>query len=132
MKDLLERFSKLEREISAERGPLNLFALFLRENEQDLWDVVVASPWIEADKKSAYKYLAGKIQEEFSAQELLQLSHIAIIESNNPGLAVVAQAVHVEHGLVEFKDTDFFGLPIKHAYIITSQPFIANELKPAA
>ena len=40
MKNLLERFIKLEREVSKEMGAFNLFALFLREDEQDLWDIV--------------------------------------------------------------------------------------------
>ena len=132
MKNLLERFIKLEREVSKEMGAFNLFALFLREDEQDLWDIVVAAPWLAADKKSAYQYLTGKLQKEFTTDEFLQLSHIAIIENSNPGLREINQQANLEHGLLEFRDIDFFGRPIKHADIITSQPVMAQELRPAA
>ena len=132
MKNLLERFIKLEREVSKEMGAFNLFALFLREDEQDLWDIVVAAPWLAADKRNAYKYLTGKLQKEFTTNEFLQFSHIAIIDNNNPGLAEMAKVTHIEHGLVEMRDQDFFGLPIKHAYIITSQATMAQQLRPAA
>ncbi len=132
MKDLLERFIKIERAVAAEMGGFDLFALFLREDEQRLWDVVVAAPWIELDKGHALQYLGKKLQQELTTNELMQLSHIAIIDQNNPGLPLVTQTVKVEHGLVEMRDQEFFGHSIKHAYIITSQPLMAKELRPAA
>ena len=132
MKDLAKRFAELEREISREKGEFDLFALFLREDAPNRWDVVVAAPWIELDKGLALQYLGKKLQQELTTNELMQLSHIAIIDNNNPGLPAITQAVNVEHGLVEMRDQDFFGLPIKHAYIITSQSALAQELRPAA
>ena len=132
MKDLLERFIKIEREVSEEKGAFNLFALFLRVDEQDLWDVVVAAPWIELDQKLALQYLGKRLQRELTTDQLMQLSHIAIIDANNPGLPAVTQTVNVEHGLVEMHNQEFFGHTIKHAYFITSQPLIAKELRPAA
>ena len=132
MKNLLERFIKLEREVSKDMGAFNLFALFLREDEQDLWDIVVAAPWPVGDKMRAYQYLTGKLQKEFTPNEFLHFSHIVIIDNDNPGLPDVTETVHVEHGIVELRDQVFFGHAIKHAYFITSQPLIAKELRPAA
>lgn len=132
MKDLVGRFIELERNISQEKGAFNLFALFLREDAQGKWDVVVAAPWAEEDKKSALSYLANKLQKEFMPNELIQLSRIVIVERSNPALPAINQAVRVEHSSTEVKDSNFFGLQIKHAYIITSQSVIANKLKPAA
>jgi len=48
MKELVEKPRKLEAEIAAEKGPFLLFALFLRQDAADRWDLVVAAPWIEA------------------------------------------------------------------------------------
>lgn len=132
MKDLLEQFIKIERKVSEEMGAFNLFALFLREDEQYLWDVVVAAPWIELDQKFALQYLGKKLQQELTTDELMQLSHIAIIDYDNPGLPAVTQTVNIEHGLVELRDQVFFGHAIKRAYFITSQSLIAKELRPAA
>jgi hypothetical protein len=40
--------------------------------------------------------------------------------------------MHVEHGLAEISDSNFFGLAIKHAYLITSkQNHGINELEMA-
>lgn len=132
MKDLVGRFIELERSISQEKGGFNLFALFLREDAQDKWDVVVAAPWIEGDKKKALPYLANKLQKAFSPSELLQFSRIVIIDRDNPALLAISQALQVEHTSAEVKDSNFFGLQIKHAYIITSKSELVNELKPAA
>ncbi len=132
MKDLVGRFIDLERNISQEKGAFNLFALFLREDAQDKWDIVLAATWAEEDKKNALPYLANKLQKEFTPNELLQLSRIVIVEKGNPALPAINQAMKIEHGSVEVTDSDFFGLQIKHAYIITSQPVFANQLKPAA
>ncbi len=132
MKNLAKRFAELEREIAQEKGGFDLFALFLREAAPNRWDVVVAAHWIELDKGLALEYLGKKLQQELTTDELMRLSHIAIIDANNPELPDVTQTVNVEHGLVEMRDQEFFGHSIKHAYFITSQPVFANELKPAA
>jgi hypothetical protein len=132
MKKLAQRFVELEREISQEKGGFDLFALFLRDAAPIRWDVVVAAPWIEADQGLALEYLGKKLQQELTVDELMQLSHIAIIDADNPGLPDVTQTVNVEHGLVEMRDQEFFGHTIKHAYFITSQPLLAKKLRPAA
>jgi hypothetical protein len=132
MKDLLERFIKIERAVSEEMGDFDLFALFLREDEQTLWDVVVAAPWIEVDQRLALRYLGERLQRELTTDQLMRISHIAIIDADNPGLPEVTETVQVEHGLVEMRNQEFFGHSIKHAFFITSQPMLAKELRPAA
>ncbi len=132
MKDLLGRFIEIERSVAQEKGGFSLYALFLREDEHDQWDMVIAAPWIEKDKKSALHYVANKVQQMFTPNEMLHISRIVIIETDNPALPAINQAIHIEHGSMEVKNSDFFGLQIKHAYIITSQAMVAKKLKPAA
>jgi hypothetical protein len=132
MKKLAERFVTLEREIAQEKGDVSLFALFLRESDIERWDVVVAAPWVDQDYAKALRYLGDKLQQALTIDDLMQLSHIALVEGNNPDLPTVLQTVNVEHGLVEMRDQEFFGHTIKHAYFITSQPLLAKELRPAA
>jgi hypothetical protein len=44
MKELLGKFVELEQRLSQERGEFSLFALFLREDASDKWDLVVSAP----------------------------------------------------------------------------------------
>ncbi len=52
---------------------------------------------------------------------MLKLSRIVIIEPNDPALETMHRATQVEHGEAELKDCNFFGLQLKHAFIITSK-----------
>ena len=45
---------------------------------------------------------------------------IVLLEKGNPVLEAICKAIKVRHGMVEVKDGISFGVPIKHAYIITS------------
>ena len=104
-----------------EKGPFLLFALILREDAPDLWDLVVSAPWIESNKAKALAYIASKVKEALPEEEITKLSRIALIDPNNPALEAVQKTIHVEHGLTDVQDSVFFGLPIRHAYIVTSR-----------
>ncbi|RYY05965.1 MAG: hypothetical protein EOP43_07630, partial [Sphingobacteriaceae bacterium] len=115
MKELVNKLINIEKETSIEKGEYNLFGLFLREDSSDKWDMLISANWIDQNKEKALKYLALKIQRMLTQNELLQISRIVIIEDTNPALPALQQTVSVEHGLTEIKDSNFFGLQIKHA-----------------
>ncbi|MCD6136268.1 hypothetical protein J7J63_06135 [Candidatus Bipolaricaulota bacterium] len=121
MKETVQKLVKVERELSLEKGAFTLFALVLREDTPDFWDLLVAAPWIEVNKEDAIKYIATKVKKALTPQELMMLSRIVVIEQDNPFLEALHQAAQVEHGLMEVQHSIFFGLPIEHAYIIASQ-----------
>jgi hypothetical protein len=121
MKELLEKLLTLGRKNSDERGDFILFALFLREDAEDRWDLVISASWLDAKKKESFEYLAGQLKFTLNIQELLIISRIVILDQENPGLDAIARALHAEHSIVEVRDSNFFGLQIKHAYIITSK-----------
>lgn len=121
MKELVEKLTTIEKETSAERGEYDLFALFPREDASNKWDILVSASWINDNKADALKYLAQKIQKAFTPEELFQISRIVIIERNNPALPALQQSIIIEHGAAEIKDSNFFGLQIKHAFLITSR-----------
>jgi len=121
MKNIVEKLKQQEQSMAQQKGPFNLFALFLREDAPDKWDLVVAAKWIEENKKEALKYISRALQESLTPSELLRLSRIAIIDESNSALEAFQKAMHVEHGMAEIKDSNFFGLQIKHVYLITSQ-----------
>ena len=121
MKQLVERFQKLERSISGAKGDFWLFALFLREDAVDRWDLLVSAPWTQDDPGEALRFLASTLQKEFQPGELEQLSRIVLIDASNPALAAINSAVRVEHDVMDIQDSMFNGLPIKHAFIISSR-----------
>lgn len=121
MKDFLKKLTEIEKRTSKERGEYELFGFFLREESSDKWDILVASEWISRNKQEALKYLATTIQNAFNQSELLLISRIVIIEDTNPALPALQQAINIEHSFTEIKDSDFFGLPIKQAFLITSR-----------
>ncbi|MEN6576526.1 MAG: hypothetical protein ABFD90_09300 [Phycisphaerales bacterium] len=132
MKEIVEKLVQAEKEMAAEKGAFLLFAVFLREDAPDVWDLVVASPWIDGDKSASLRYISGKISSVLNSKELVKLSRVVLIEPDSPALAAFQRTVHVEHGTAEIKDSDFGGLRIKHAYLITSRRDTTTEPSNAA
>lgn len=121
MKQIVEKLTQAEKEMAVEKGPFFLFGIFLREDAPDVWDLVVASPWIDLDRSNSLRYISDKISAALEPKELVKLSRIVLVEPDSPALVALQRAFHAEHALTEVKDSDFFGLRIKHAYIITSR-----------
>jgi hypothetical protein len=121
MKELVDRFKDLERRLSHEKGDFALFALFLRDDAVDKWDLVVAAPWIESDRRAALPYITSEIQRTFEPDELTHLSRVVLVDETNPALDAINRAIKVKHGSADIQNSNFFGLQIKHGYIITSQ-----------
>ena len=120
MKSIAEKLRDLEQKIAEEKGNFLLFALFLREDAPDVWDLLVSASWIAKNKSDSLKYIAEKANEFLTPDEILKLSRIVIIEQDNPGLVALQRTMTVEHGMAEIKDSTLFGLQIKHAYLITT------------
>jgi hypothetical protein len=119
--ELIEKFAELESQISAERGDFALFALFMREDAPDRWDLIVSAPWAGGDKRRTVDYFVNQIKSRLGEQVLLGLSRIVVVDPENAAVQAFNRAIRIEHGRLEVKDSSFFGLPVKHAYIITSR-----------
>lgn len=119
--ELASNFTRLESRIAEEKGDFALFALFLREDVPDRWDLIVSAPWVGADREAALKFFVDEIRSFLGPQELTALSRIVIVDPNDAAVQNLNRAIKVEHGGTEVSDRNFFGLPIKHAYIITSK-----------
>ncbi len=129
MNEIVEKLVQVEREMASERGRFLVFALFLREDAPDLWDVIVAAPWVTADKSGSLQYISSKLSSVLAPDELTKLSRIVLVEPDSPALSALQKAVHIDHGTAEIRDSSFSGLPIKHAYLITSRREADRESK---
>ena len=130
MKDIVEKLAAVEKRVSEEKGPFSLYALFLREDAPDKWDLIVSAPWFHSSDKKTLDYLTGQIQSSLKPHELIMLSRVVVVEPTDRSVSAIQRAVNIEHGDTEVKDSSFFGLPIKHAYIITSQKVDNNAKQP--
>jgi len=121
MKEQAEKLRNIERELSQSKGPFELFALFLREDAPGKWDLIISADWARSDKRAAINLIVEKIGGVFTDQEMLLLSRLVVLDKDDATLKALHSAVQVEHGLAEVSDSNFFGLAIKHAYLITSK-----------
>jgi hypothetical protein len=71
--------------------------------------------------RGAVDYFVNQIKSQFGAQDLTSLARIVVVDPQDAAVQALNSAVQTEHGGVEIRDSNFFGLPIKHAFIITSR-----------
>jgi len=122
MRDLAEKLRGLEQALAEEKGPFNLFALFLREGAPGVWDLVVAAEWIDdEDQDQALIGLSKRVRAYLRPDEIMKISRVVIVETANPGVKDIAATVPVRHGLAEVANRSFFGLEIKHGFVVTAQ-----------
>ncbi len=119
----------METAIATRKGPFSLFALVLREDAPDRWDLVVSAPWLDQNFEDAVDYLVGEIKSQLGADTLVNLSMIVPVDPSQASLQELNRAVQVEHGAIEVRDSLFLGVPIKQAFIITSQTLNAPALR---
>ena len=133
MKEFMNRFVQIEREIAGERGPFTFFALFQRNEFPGWWDVLVAAPWIKSQfDGEVHRYFVDRLKAELTEDEFLQLARIAPIVPDNPYLEDLQEAYPVEHGIIEVWHREFFNVEVRHAYIITCQKIGAGVEAVAA
>jgi len=131
MREQAEKLQKVEKSLSESKGQFELFALFLREDSPNKWDLLISADWARANKKASINAIIEEIKKVLTDQELLMLSRIIILDKDDAALKAIHQAMRVEHGLAEISDSNFFGLTIKHAYLITSQREVHNKANSA-
>lgn len=131
MKQIVDKLVALEHDIVSEKGEFSLLALLLREDAGDKWDLLASAPWLEENQKASLDYLVNHLQSRLETQELLSLSRIVLLEKGNPVLEAILESANVQHGVTEMRDRIFFDMPIKHAYLITSnQDSATRKMEP--
>jgi hypothetical protein len=116
---LIEKLRVLERQIEAEKGPVNLFA-FLKREDIDRWDLVIAAPWARHDD-STLRYIADALRAHLEPVEMVRLARIVILNAAEDPVRSITENYSVEHGRVALRDPELFNLPVTHGYIITSR-----------
>jgi hypothetical protein len=121
MREQAIKLQSVEKTLSDSKGPFELFALFFREDAPNKWDLLISSDWARNDKKAALNAIISEIQKNLTRQEQLMLSRLIILKKDDKAINALHSVMHVEHGMAEISDSNFNGLAIKHAYLITSK-----------
>jgi hypothetical protein len=120
-KHIINKLESLEKYIADEKGEFYLFGLFLREEAENRWDLVIAAPWLNSDSMEDLKYIASKLKSYLKNNELLYISRIVILELNDPMVQIITNNFGVARGRsLELNQPQIFKLPFKYAYIIIS------------
>lgn len=119
---LLDRVAGLLPALLA-RGPVYLFALFLRqEATMGQWSVMLSAAWADGPGKAeGVRAIIEPLKAALTPQELFRISHIAVINSDDPELVELTGAFQLENGRVEERDFTFRGEGIEHAYFFRLQ-----------
>ena len=109
MKQTIGKLASLEHEIASEKGEFSLFALCLREDADDQWDLLASAPWLEPNQRESLDYLVNQLRSRLDTQALLSLSRIVLLEQDNPVLEAIHKEIKVKHGMAEVRDSIFWG-----------------------
>ena len=117
---LVEKLLDIEAAISLEAGALVLFALIEREDAQGKWDLVVSAAWARERQKDLLNRIALEVRNNFTSEEILTLSRILILDTDDPFVRAINNIVNVEHGRERVSNFFINGVSIKDSYIMTS------------
>jgi hypothetical protein len=120
MNHLPEKVRLVEADIAREKGSLNLFAVFDREDVHDRWDLVIAASCARFDEPTL-RYVIDVIKRHLTRSEMTLLARIVILPADEEPVLSINARYDVEHGELEMNHPSRFGLPVKYGYIITSR-----------
>ena len=75
MNKQIKKFQNIEKYLSKAKGKFELFALFLRENAPNKWDLLVSSDWARVDKKASIDLIAKEIRTTIRARIITAITH---------------------------------------------------------
>ena len=125
MKIILEKLKQVVLSLETEHDAILVFALFLREDPLEKWDIVVSASWLQSGDMNSYKIITSKIQAALSNSELMELARIVILDDNDPVISFFQDNFSVSNGhFAEVLGDQFstrFGFTIKRAYLLRCQ-----------
>lgn len=129
MKEILDKLKFAVQALENEHGPMLFFALFLREDSLEKWDIVVSASWLSSTEKNAYQTVISKIQHALDTAELVLFSRVVILDSTDPVVSFLQEVCPLTNGGFKESPNNFsvepfsekFGFTIKKAYILRCQ-----------
>ena len=115
----LDVFRDVMQTIAVEKGEFTFIGLFHRDGQTfGKWDVVVSAPWFEKGTLEPMKYIAQKLQDTLSVEQIMTLSRVATIEDDSPRLEALLKQIPVDDEPVMVRNATFFDVDIREAHIL--------------
>ena len=124
--DIGAKFRAAEESVSKAWGDFTLFGLFEREENPGKWDLVASAPWLTTGRVGI-DALIERIGAYFDVKDWKIISAVVPLDETSDFVLAITQRYHWEHQFTEVSHTIINGLPIYHAFIITSNP---SSVKP--
>ncbi len=125
MNTVLNKLKSIIFELEREHGSIYIFALFLRVDPIERWDVVLSAPWLNPDELSSYELITSKIQIALDPSEQVQLARIVILDPSDLNVSFLQNLATVVNGKTDEVPEDLlsekFRFTIKRAYLLRCQ-----------
>lgn len=122
MKTIIEKLKKIIVSLEESHGPILIFALFLREDPLDKWDIVTSASWLDASNMNSYNLVSSKIQESLSSTELTKLARVVILDKDDLVVNYLQDNFSITNGNYEdipaHELTSRFGFTITQAFLL--------------
>jgi hypothetical protein len=119
--DLTMKVRAAENEITEKKGAPSLFALLLREDAPDRWDLVVSASWTRRGQPEVLKYLQQVLLNHLGKDGVLKISRIVLTDPDSDHVRAIKRSFRVPLGEeMTLSDKTLFDMPIKQAVILTS------------
>ncbi len=120
MKEQIKKLQIVEKILRKSKGNFELFAISLRDNSPNKWDLLISADWARENERESINIIAEELKKVFSSEEFLMLSRIIILDKDDTIQSSTQNAITIYDGVAEISNSDFLGLPVKHAYLISS------------
>jgi len=124
--NLIQKFSKIERELSEEKGKISLFVI-LRPEDATWWDMVISANWVGERRLADLKLIRQKIHSDFSLAERREIASVVLLKSNEPFVQAFESTLEQQGNPSELAKLDIIGAYFEESYIIKPTPATKTE-----
>lgn len=123
MRQMTEKLKIVATELTAKRGRFALFALIMREDAPDLWDLVVSADWLESAGHDGMRVVADAVQKKLSVEEVVTLSRVVVLPRRHALVKAVTSILHMTTG----GDADLRNVRVNDFVIKDARVIIADQ-----
>lgn len=116
---MVKKIIVLRDKILNEKGPLNLFAL-VRKDEQDKWDLVISSNIFLGKEKEFLEYFVRLIQGALTNEELNSILQIILLKPEDAFVININSTMKVEGGYTTISNSVFNNILVKEMVLLYS------------
>jgi len=97
MQQIIKKFQQLYLEVKKEKGICYFFSAYKMDPYTQRWSLGIAAPWITAEnKKENFAYLAEKIKNLLSREEISSIIRLGIFRSNHPFIQEITTKIRLD------------------------------------